>query len=79
MTRSSVVLPQPDGPMKETKSPSLTVRSTLRQRIDRPVGRFEGEAEVARLDHGRCRHSSSPWNAFSCPFVGRGCYAVLTI
>src|SRR4051794_19923338 len=27
MTRSSVVLPQPDGPMKETNSPRLTDRS----------------------------------------------------
>src|SRR5580693_9730595 len=29
MTRSSVVLPQPDGPMKETKSPSAISRSTF--------------------------------------------------
>jgi hypothetical protein len=29
MTRSKVVLPQPDGPMKETNSPLPMVRSTL--------------------------------------------------
>src|SRR5262249_58261 len=29
MTRNSVVLPQPDGPMKETNSPAAIARSTL--------------------------------------------------
>ena len=29
MMRNSVVLPQPDGPMNDTKSPSLICRSTL--------------------------------------------------
>ena len=29
MTRSSVVLPQPDGPMNETNSPRFTSRSIL--------------------------------------------------
>ena len=29
MTRSSVVLPQPDGPMNETNSPAAICRSTL--------------------------------------------------
>jgi hypothetical protein len=29
MTLSKVVLPQPDGPMKDTKSPSSTVRLTF--------------------------------------------------
>jgi len=28
ITRSSVVLPQPEGPMKLTKSPAFTVRFT---------------------------------------------------
>jgi hypothetical protein len=34
--RSSVVLPQPDGPMKETNSPRATLRSTLRKAATGP-------------------------------------------
>src|ERR1700747_3086513 len=36
ITRSIVVLPQPEGPMKETKSPSATCRLTLESASTRP-------------------------------------------
>src|ERR1700761_902757 len=36
ITRSMVVLPQPDGPMKDTNSPSATARSTCDSASTRP-------------------------------------------
>ena len=50
MTRSSVVLPQPDGPMKETNSPSAIARSTFESAIDRAVRRLEGQGQPAYVD-----------------------------
>jgi hypothetical protein len=46
MTRRKVVLPQPDGPMKETNSPRSMSRLTSTQRDDVAVIGLEGEAEA---------------------------------
>src|SRR3569832_471334 len=57
ITRSIVVLPQPDGPMKETNSPSATWRSTLDKASTRPsavsnVSEIAFASTTSRLDAG---------------------------
>ena len=54
MTRSNVVLPQPDGPMKDTNSPLRMVRSMSDRASTGPSLVCEGQRQVADLDHG-CR------------------------
>ena len=53
MTRSSVVLPQPDGPMRETNSPRRDVEVDVRQRVHRAVGGLEGQRQPPRRDDRR--------------------------
>ena len=50
MTRSSVVLPQPDGPMNETNSPRAILQIDVAERLHRPVGGLEAQREPADLD-----------------------------
>src|ERR1700722_17315997 len=57
ITRSIVVLPQPDGPMKETNSPSAICRSTLDKASTRPsavsnVSEIAFASTTSRLDAG---------------------------
>ncbi len=52
MTRRNVVLPQPEGPMKETKSPFVNIEIDAGQRVHRAVGGLEGQTEVPGRDHG---------------------------
>ena len=53
MTRSNVVLPQPDGPMNETNSPRSTVEVDVGERIDRAVVGLEGERQMSLADDRR--------------------------
>ena len=48
MTRSSVVLPQPDGPISETNSPRLDGEVDIGERLDRAVAGVEGERQARR-------------------------------
>ena len=50
MTRRSVVLPQPEGPISETNSPRSTVEVDVGERLHRAVGGLEGERQVADVD-----------------------------
>ena len=50
MTRSSVDLPQPDGPMSETNSPGVELEVDVLERGDVPVR--ERLRDVADLDDG---------------------------
>ena len=54
----SVVLPQPEGPMKLTKSPRPTARFTSFSACDRPVAGLEGEPEPLRLDDRGTAHAA---------------------
>ncbi len=49
MTRSSVLLPLPDGPSRATTSPSATVQ---RDAVEHGLVAVAG-AEVSDLEHGR--------------------------
>src|SRR5579872_5274681 len=57
ITRNIVVLPQPDGPIKETNSPSATCRSTLESASTWPsavskVSEIAFASTTSRLDAG---------------------------
>ena len=51
MARSSVVLPQPDGPMKRDELAARDLEVDVGQRLDRPVAGLEAQRQAADLDH----------------------------
>ena len=53
MTRISVVLPQPLGPIKDMKSPCSTLRSTSESAWDLPIHRIECQAQPTGF-YDRC-------------------------
>ena len=65
MTRSSVDLPQPDGPMSETNSPGAMSRSIPWSATVRPPSRV-GEHLVDAADAGRRRLAVRSWAVGSC-------------
>ena len=56
MRLNSVLLPQPDGPTIETKSPASTLQRDVSQRLDRQPA-AEGLAYAVDLQRGRLRPS----------------------
>ena len=66
MTRRKVVLPQPDGPMKETNSPLPMVRSTSDSALHRTVIGLEGQAELARPKRRLASSSVIVWLSDRC-------------
>src|ERR1700761_6174577 len=63
ITRSIVVLPQPEGPMKDTNSPSATARSTCDSASTRP----SAVSKVSEISF------ASTTSRFGCGSIERDC------
>ena len=61
MQRSSVVLPQPDGPTMATISRSATSKSMLRENFERAVALAEPSHANARFARQRCSRRAHGW------------------
>ena len=70
---SNVDLPQPDGPSRQTNSPSLTRQVHVRQRFDLPAMPTEDFADPLDINEGRAvRRRSTAAGPATVPGPGSG-------
>jgi len=68
MTRSSVVLPQPDGPrMKENEIAFGDIQTDVRERLDLAVRCLIGQRNAVRPDHERRGDAAGPSSRIASP------------